>query len=178
MGMGTARKAALIILIMLMVVILLQGQERLTFTGHIVIPGPDEDKPYTFKGTMTMSRENIEINCSEKIFRPLNTFNAPRQHRLLIDTKEIDNIQFKGERLYIYPTLALYHRYRNIFNPLWKSRLVFSSDLVTMEYQVLIFRLDNPQTAAAGAALIATVNKQAIKLKEKYGSRGTGKLID
>jgi hypothetical protein len=177
--MADALKAAIILLIILIAVCLLRGQEPVIFTGKMVLPGPDAKKPYTFKGSVTITPEKIEISCEKRLFRLFNTFSDLRKRKLSIDTKDVDKIEIKGKRLIIYPTMVFYQRYRNIFKPAWKLIVAIFPQAVDKEYQIISFRLDKPQAAAvSGARLFKIINDQARQLREKHGDRGTGKIVE
>lgn len=172
--MGSARKAIIIILILLLAVCFLFSQEIVTINGKLLLPGTNIAQPYSFKGTVTITSKKIVIICQKRVFRPFNKFDEPHRRKLIIDTKEVDEIAIRKDYLVIYPLRSLYQRYRNIFITDRKFLGLRFWTAVEHEYQVIKFKLDEAMDLkTASAKLFNVINNQAKRLREIFGRRDT-----
>ncbi len=155
--MKTREKLGMTVLIFIFVSGFLIGQIKAA--GKLLIPTAYGEKQY--KAVIRITRENIEIECSEKIFRLFNAFNTPRYRKLRVNTTEVSEICVSEGRIYILPNDEFYQRYRNLFYPVW--RMVSYLYFIIEEKMALIFILDNPaDMGAAAKELLESINNKEV----------------
>ena len=153
--MTTISKGAMTILVILLVSGHLSGQIKAA--GKLIIPTANGDKPY--KAVICITRSELEIECSEKIFRHFNAFNTPKYKKMRVNTMEISEICVSEETIYILPEDDFYRRYRNFFHPVYRIAIFWP--LVEEEKMALMFIMDNPADIDSSAReLLKSINKR------------------
>ncbi len=153
--MTTISKGVMTGLIIFLVSGNLPGQVRAA--GKLVIPSADGNKP--FKAVIRITPAELEIECSEKIFRRFNAFNTPTYGKMRVNTREISEICLCEGRIFIMPGDDFYQRYRNFFCPVYRTVMFWP--LVEEEKMALIFIMDNPADIGSSARdLLDSINKR------------------
>lgn len=119
----------------------LQGQTKIQsfkVEGKLYLPTAEGEK--LFQGSLTASKNEIVINCREKLFRPFNCFHIPRGNKLKVKTALVRNFHFQKDEFFIIPEKDFLDRYRNLFNAVSKGSL-----LSPKGEQAVIFILDEPK---------------------------------
>ncbi|NIM17294.1 MAG: hypothetical protein GTO45_35270 [Candidatus Aminicenantes bacterium] len=153
--MTTISKGVITTLIIFLVSGHLLGQIKAA--GKLIIPSADGDKH--FKAVIRITPTELEIECSEKIFRRFNAFHTPKYRKMRVNTMEISEICVSEGTIFILPEDDFYLRYRNLFNPVW--RIVRFIPLDEEEKMALIFIMDNPaDIGSSGMELLDSINKR------------------
>ena len=139
---GRRRKPGIFVLVIILVVSNLLGQVKTA--GKLLIPTARGKKSY--KGIITITPEEIGIECDKKIFRSFNEFEAPKQAKIVLNTAEVEEIQIQiqDKKIFIITKDSFTIRYRNVFNR--ASRIVEFDFLfpILEKNWALIFLVDNP----------------------------------
>ena len=166
--MSIARKLVILILILLMAVWLLLALKKVKAAGNILIPGAIGNRSY--KATITITKDKIEIECRKKIFRCFNAFESPMYRKLEFNTEDIEEIAIDQDNILIFPCQSLYQRYRNIFHPVMKYLGFFSGAPYYKEMKGIIFTMDNVDHVKAECdSLFKVINNQCSKAKTDCG---------
>lgn len=126
-------------------------------TGKLLIPTAGGNKPY--KAVITITREEIVIECREKIFQLFNEFNAPKHRKIKVKTAELSRLYVFENKIYILTKDDFFFQYRNIFVRCWEIIGIHYGPEVRW---AIVFTTDDPWAMGTKEAkeLIKTINKQ------------------
>ena len=154
--MKTMRKTGIAAIVIILAASNLTGKiGEIKATGSLLIPTASGEKLY--KGVITITRTEIEIECDKKIFRPFNEFEVPKQAKIRVNTVEVERICIQENDILILPGEPLYRRYRYLFHE------IMEICFWCFPYKkALIFSLDNrADIGPAGIEIFRLINKQS-----------------
>jgi hypothetical protein len=148
------------VFIVIAVVMILTGQlsGEIKAAGKLLIPTAKGERQYC--AVITFTRAEINIECKEKIFQPLNEFDVPKQAKIVVNTAEVEEIQIQKTKIIIVTKDSFWKRYRNIFTQVYKSKYHGFLYWSVIKKWALIFVVDNPAAIGAGEELIKVVGER------------------